>query len=115
MEHGLNERDIENIIMASEEFSEIEEVLLFGSRAKRTHKKASDVDLAIKGINISDRTIKRFSSKLNEELPLPYFIDVIHYETIKSTELTDHINRVGKKIYTRNKSSINSVFSDKNI
>ena len=101
MEHGLNERDIENIIRASEEFPEIEEVILFGSRAKKTHKKASDVDLAIRGKNISDKTIKRLSSKLNEELPLPYFIDIIHYETIQNHDLSDHINRVGKIIYSK--------------
>lgn len=30
-------------------FDTIEEVILFGSRARGTHQKASDVDLAIKG------------------------------------------------------------------
>ena len=102
MEHGLNERDIENIVSASGEFPEIEEVILFGSRAKETHKKASDVDLAVKGKNISDKTVKRLSSKLNEELPLPYFIDIVHYETIRNNALIEHIDRVGEIIYSRN-------------
>lgn len=95
MDHGLKERDVENIIKASEELPEIEEVILFGSRAKRSHKKASDVDLAIKGQGVSDKITKRLSSKLNEELPLPYFIDIVHYEAIRSQDLIAHIERVG--------------------
>ncbi len=102
MGHGLGERDTESIVRASRELPEIEEVILFGSRAKETHKKASDVDLAVKGKNISDKTVKKLSSKLNEELPLPYFVDIVHYETIKNNDLIDHIDRVGRIIYSRN-------------
>ncbi len=101
MNHGLRKRDIENIIKASRELPEIEEVILFGSRAKKTHKKASDVDLAIKGKEISDKTPKRLSAMLNEELPLPYFIDIVHYETIRNQDLIDHIERVGEIIYRK--------------
>ena len=101
MGHGLKERVIEYIINASRELPEIEEVILFGSRAKRTHKKASDVDLAIKGKNISEKTVKRLSSILNQELPLPYFIDIVHYETIRNVDLIEHIKRVGEVIYNK--------------
>jgi predicted nucleotidyltransferase len=99
MNHGLKKRDIENIIKASRELPEIEEVILFGSRAKGTHKKASDVDMAIKGKDISEKTVKRLSARLNEELPLPYFIDIVHYGTIKNQDLIEHIERVGEVIY----------------
>ena len=102
MSHGLQKRDIENIIKASGELPEIEEVILFGSRAKGTNKKASDIDMAIKGKDISDKTVKRLSARLNEELPLPYFIDIVHYETIRNQELIDHIERVGEIIYRKN-------------
>jgi predicted nucleotidyltransferase len=102
MSHGLQKRDIENIIKASGELPEIEEVILFGSRAKGTNKKASDIDMAIKGKDISDKTVKRLSARLNEELPLPYFIDIVHYETIQNQDLIDHIERVGEIIYRKN-------------
>ncbi|MBN1904376.1 MAG: nucleotidyltransferase domain-containing protein [Deltaproteobacteria bacterium] len=101
MENGLKDRDIENIIRASRELPEIEEVILFGSRAKGIQKNGSDVDLAIKGRNITDKTTKRLSSKLNEELPLPYFIDIVNYETIRNQALAEHIDRVGKIIYSK--------------
>ncbi len=103
MSHGLQKRDIEYIIRASRELPEIEEVILFGSRAKGTHKKASDVDMAIKGKEISDKTVKRLSARLNEELPLPYFIDIINYKTIRNQDLIDHIGRVGEEIYRKDR------------
>lgn len=101
MSYGLKKRDIENIIKATKELPEIEDVILFGSRAKGTHKKASDIDMAVKGKGITDKTVKRLSARLNEELPLPYFIDIVHYETIRNQDLIEHIERVGKIIYRK--------------
>jgi predicted nucleotidyltransferase len=101
MIHGLNEREISNIIKASEGLPEIEEVVIFGSRAKGNFKKASDIDLAIKGKRATDITVKRLSGMLNEEMPLPYFFDVVHYESISNSDLIDHIKRVGTVIYRK--------------
>jgi uncharacterized protein len=101
MIHGLHDRDISNIIKASEELPEIEEIVIFGSRAKGNFKKASDIDLAVKGRSITDATIKSLSGRLNEEMPMPYFFDVVHYESISNSDLLDHINRVGILIYKR--------------
>ena len=47
MDTGLTQADIERITAAIKQFPEIEEAVIFGSRAKETYKKASDVDLAI--------------------------------------------------------------------
>ena len=102
MGHGLKERDIENINKASRTFPEIERHHP-GFHAGQIHKNASDVDLAIKGKSITDKTTKRLSSKLNEELPLPYFIDIVHYESIRNKALIEHIDRVGEVIYSKNK------------
>ncbi|MEW6006731.1 MAG: nucleotidyltransferase domain-containing protein [bacterium] len=99
MNNELKERDLENIIKALKRFSQIEQAVIFGSRAKGSHKKGSDVDLAIKGKNISEKTVKHLSFTLNEEIPLPYFFDVVHYESINNPDLIEHINRVGKIIY----------------
>ena len=101
MIHGLQERDISKIIRASEELSEIEEVVIFGSRAKGNFKKASDIDLAVKGRSVTDTTIKSLSGQLNEEMPMPYFFDIVHYESISNSDLLDHIDRVGIVIYKR--------------
>lgn len=98
---GLGEQDIELITKTISEFKDIEKAVLFGSRAKGNHKKGSDVDLAIKGKKLLDTTIRRLNIKLNEELPLPYFFDVVNFDEISNAELVDHINRVGKTIFSR--------------
>ena len=78
---------------------EISEVLLFGSRAKGNYKIGSDVDLAIKGDRVTPTTVLELSDCLNEEKPLPYFFDVIQYETIDELRLVEHIDRVGIVIF----------------
>ena len=98
MDTGLTQADIDHIRAAIKKFPEIEEAVIFGSRAKGTHKKASDVDLVIKGCAVTPETIQRLSFLLNEELPLPYFFDVVHYESLYNQLLVEHIDRVGKSI-----------------
>jgi len=101
MMHGLNDREVSNIIKASEQLPEIEEVIIFGSRAKGNFRKGSDIDLAVKGRTVTDISIKRLSGRLNEEMSMPYFFDVVHYESISNPDLLDHIERVGTVIYRK--------------
>lgn len=101
MPYGLLDRDLKHIIDSIQDFPEISSVVLFGSRAKGTHKTASDVDLAIKGEAITYDTVVRLSSMLNEEKPLPYFFDVQHYENISELLLLKHIDRVGIVLYVK--------------
>lgn len=96
---GFLERDFKYIKMALSEFKEIDEAIIFGSRAMGNYKKGSDVDMAILGSEITRKTILRLSDLLNEEYPLPYFFDIIHYETLSNENLKQHIDDKGKKIY----------------
>ncbi len=98
MDTGLTQADIKRITAAIKQFPEIDDAVIFGPRAKGTHKNASDVDLAIKGRAVTPETIQRLSFLLNEELPLPYFFDVVHYEALENQSLVEHIDRVGKSI-----------------
>jgi uncharacterized protein len=95
MQYGLKDSDLQQIVDSFGRFDEITEVVLFGSRAKGNYKTGSDIDLAIKGANISHQTVAQLYDWLNEELPLPYFFDVLHYETIDEPKLKEHIDRVG--------------------
>jgi hypothetical protein len=56
--------------------------------------------LVIKGRGITRKDVRHLHFLLNESLPLPYFFDVVHYETLQSQELIEHIDRVGKILYT---------------
>jgi len=101
MPYGLQDRDIQLILETVKTFPEVSQLVLFGSRAKGTYKTASDVDLAIKGTSVTYDTAVRLSDILNEEKPLPYFFDVIHYESITEKRLVEHIDRVGVVLYSK--------------
>ena len=101
MAFGLTEKDIELICSAIEAHSEIEEVVVFGSRAMGNHKNGSDVDLAVKGNEVPLRTISSLAARLNEEIPLPYEFDVIDYASVDTPALTEHIDSFGKVLFRR--------------
>lgn len=99
---GLQQEELAEIIRVLQDFPGIEEALIFGSRAKGSYKKGSDIDIAVKGSGINHEVVAALSFQLNEETTLPYFFDIIHYEEISEQELLAHIDRVGKYIYLRN-------------
>ena len=99
---GLLNRDIEYIIKALIIFPQIEQAIIFGSRAMGNYKKGSDVDIAIIGKGIDNSVLYKLDDYLNEVYPLPYFFDIIHYEKINNENLIKHINEEGKLIYSRN-------------
>ena len=100
MKFGLRDEDIRLIIATASEVSAIKQIIIFGSRAMGNYKQGSDVDLALKG-NITDDLLANFKYKLNEELPVPYFFDVVDYQSITQDNLKKHIDTHGKVFYER--------------
>lgn len=98
---GLLDNDISLIRKGAEAFPEIERVILFGSRAKGNYKPGSDVDLAIIGKAVTYDTAVRLSVLFNEEMPLPYYFDVLNYNSIQEPLLIEHIDRNGVPLYQR--------------
>jgi uncharacterized protein len=70
---GISDRSYELIATVWAKFPEVEEVLIFGCRAKENYKQGSDIDLAIKGLGCNNRLALHIKSYLNEVLPVPYF------------------------------------------
>ena len=99
MRFGLTERDTEVIIETLATFEEIEEAVIFGSRAMGHAKRSSDVDLALKGKRLDSPTIARVKFVLEEERPLPYFFDVVHYDALTNPALKAHIDHEGRTLY----------------
>ena len=97
---GLTERDRKYLESVMRKFPEIEQAIIFGSRAMGNSKRGSDVDLAIIGKNIASATALRLRTLLNEELPLPYFFDVVRYEIITNDNLKQHIDEHGVVLFS---------------
>ena len=96
---GLSQQDFDIIVSVLSDYPQIEEAIIFGSRAKGNFKTGSDVDIALKGSNLNLNVISQISFTLNEETVLPYKFDILNFHTISNSDLTDHINRVGIIFY----------------
>jgi predicted nucleotidyltransferase len=92
---GLQFSDIQEIKSICSKYTNISEVILFGSRAKGNWKHGSDIDLCIKGEQLKEHDIISISYKLNEETLLPYKFDILYWDKIKNSEIASHIERCG--------------------
>jgi len=77
----------------------LSEVILYGSRAKGTHRPGSDIDLTLKGASLTTKGLVNLSCKI-DDLLLPYEVDLSIFDHIDNQDLVDHINRVGKVVFS---------------
>ncbi|EOD01785.1 nucleotidyltransferase domain-containing protein [Caldisalinibacter kiritimatiensis] len=99
MNLGISEKSFDLIVSALSEWGEIESAAVFGSRAMGNYKRGSDIDLVIYGSEIKPEIVNELSVMLNEKLPIPYYVDVVHYESLKHEGLKRHIDTYGKIFY----------------
>lgn len=93
---------IDEIIQAArEKFPEITRIIVFGSRALKTSKPGSDIDLAIEGEKVTRGISLSFHDWLNHETSIPYKIDVVDISSITNNELLTHIKDLGVVIYEK--------------
>lgn len=97
---GLTQRDMHTIQNIFNKYPEIEQVHIFGSRAKDNYKTGSDIDLALMNKGISDKTISKLQNDF-EESSLPYTVDLVNFALLKHPEIVAHINRVGIIFYKK--------------
>jgi len=102
MKYGLRQDELNRICKSFSSYPEIEEAILYGSRAKGTQKDASDIDIALKGEKLNLQIISRLSEKI-DNLLLPYKFDIAIYHQISNPGLIEHIERVGKTLYKANR------------
>lgn len=101
MQYGLTLKNIKGINRVFGKFEEVEEAVLYGSRAKGNYKPGSDIDIALKGKKLHLRLLNRIDIDL-DDLLLPYTFDISIYDHISNQDLRDHIQRVGKVFYKKN-------------
>ncbi|MCE9500740.1 MAG: nucleotidyltransferase domain-containing protein [Leptospira sp.] len=100
MKFGLKESTIVRIQNAFAAFPEIEEAILFGSRAKGDFRSGSDTDITLKGTSLNLSLLNKILLKI-EDLFLPYTFDISVYHQIDNPELLDHIQRIGICFYKK--------------
>jgi uncharacterized protein len=97
---GLSEKTLQQFHNVFAKHPEIEEVVVYGSRAKNTFREGSDIDITMKGERLSDVVRSQVWLEL-DDLNTPYLIDLSLFAHLDSQDLTDHIQRVGKVMYRK--------------
>ena len=92
---GISTRVIEEIRQLAEKYS-IEQVLLFGSRARGDYRRTSDIDLAVRGGNVV-----HFALAVDEETWTLLKFDIVDLESDVQPELLAAIEKEGRVIYEK--------------
>ncbi len=97
---GLSQETIDKIRGVFQKYPKIEQVILYGSRAKGNYQNGSDIDLTVVGDNLDSSQLMKIENEL-DDLLLPYTIDLCLFGEIQNSALIEHIERVGTDFYQR--------------
>lgn len=97
---GLTSTTIQQILDVFSANPDVEEVILYGSRAMGNFRPGSDIDFALKGDDLTLQHINNIGLAL-DDLLLPYEFDLANYAHIDNDALLEHIKRVGHTFYKK--------------
>jgi predicted nucleotidyltransferase len=106
MDFGLSSSVIKKLQEVFESFPEVNKVVIYGSRAKGNFREGSDIDLTLFGENLDLKKLQKIELEI-DELYLPYKLDLSLFHQISNLDLIEHINRVGKIFYQKEKTTSN--------
>ena len=91
---GLSLKTIQALKSVFSKHTEIEKVLIYGSRVKGNFRVGSDIDLTLiaPSLNLSD--LLKIENEI-EDLMLPYKVDLSLFHLIENSDVVEHIKRVG--------------------
>ena len=98
---GLDKKIIEDIISILKKYKEVESAKIFGSRARGDYKKASDIDIALFGENLTHTINTKIFYDI-DELYFPYKIDLINFNSLSIDNIIrDNILKEGIEFYAK--------------
>lgn len=92
---GISEKVINEIISLAQK-NNIEKVILFGSRARGDYHRASDIDLAVSGGNVTE-----FSLDVEELTSTLLTYDVVDMDKKLQAKFRESIEKEGKTLYEK--------------
>lgn len=97
---GLPGEDLALMRRAMERFPEVETALIYGSRAKGTARRFSDIDLSLKGVGLSRGLLGQIAALL-DALNTPYCFDLNIYDEIRDVHFRQQIDACAKIFYQK--------------
>ena len=99
-EFGLPDKTLAVIRQILGSFPAVDKAILYGSRAMGNFKPGSDIDLTLVGDGLDSHILAEIAARL-EESPIPYLVDLCHWNGLNHALLREHIERVGVVFYRR--------------
>ena len=100
MQFGLDDRELQALCSVLASMPEVEEAIIYGSRARGTNQIASDIDITLKGNKLTYLQLALLDARI-DDLYLPYFVDLSLFSMLKNPDLLESIDREGKVLYKR--------------
>jgi len=100
---GLSEEVLARIVELILKYKKPEKIVIFGSRAKSSFTKTSDIDIAIFAKEWLDRDFNIIRHELNERIKTPLKFDVLNFYGVEKAKLKENILKEGKVIYDAGK------------
>lgn len=100
MKFGLSEETIAKINSVFKRYPEVEDVIIYGSRAKGNYREGSDIDITLKGEELTNNIFSKIVIEIND-LNTPYLFDTSMFNQLNSPDLVKHINRIGQVFYKK--------------
>lgn len=97
---GLNETCMTILENIFKKYSLVNEVILYGSRAKGNYHDRSDVEMVICNSKIDRQILGNIILDINNS-NFPYTIDISIFEKLENKNLIEHINEVGEILYKK--------------
>lgn len=98
MNYGISAHDLISITQVFAAYPQVQQAILFGSRAMGNYKPGSDIDLALTGNGLSFNKMLDISIDL-ENLGMLYTFDLQNMDTITDPNVKAQIIKNGQLIY----------------
>lgn len=98
--YGLPNHVVDALIELFKQHPHIEQVKLYGSRAKGNYRPGSDIDLCLVGLKLTLKELFQIELQI-DDLLLPWKVDLTVKHKIDHPALLDHIDRVGQIFYLK--------------
>lgn len=98
MQYGLTEGELSALTTLFAKYTTIEQVILYGSRAKGNFRANSDIDITLVGENVDRSTLNSLYTEI-DDLLLAYQFDISIFHQLSNPDLVEAIEKTGKLIY----------------
>lgn len=98
MRFGLPDGVLPKILDVLTGNDKVDQVILYGSRAKGNHRTGSDIDLCLDAKELTLQDLIKLETQI-DDLLLPWKVDITIWQQIDNPALLEHIERVGVHLY----------------